>query len=390
MSHIFPSLCIITRRILSVILLLTILLSCNKNDIEYIPVDKYEIISIMQQTQTAMKAPGWMVSIETPSVVHEYSGGYADPAQEIAMQTDDLIRIGSITKTFTATLALILCDEGLLSLNDILEDHYPEFPESDKITIRHLLEHTSGITTWDENEEIRMQIYEGTGDWTIDKLIEWAWDQQLLSEPGEAFHYSNIGYFLLGKIMESVSQESIQDLLQEKICIPLGFKQTFMPAYPHPDGDVIHGFDESGGTVEDMSGTSQANSINFELAWTAGGIMTTLEELTVWARALATGFLLSDSLHLAQLPVLKPPTQTVPYWSGYGMGMSQTDVWMGHTGAICGFVCNMQYYPDEDVSIITFFNKFSVFDPEANTADLKAEGENFMTLARFMCPETLQ
>ncbi|MEE4256560.1 MAG: hypothetical protein V2I47_05960, partial [Bacteroidales bacterium] len=74
---------------------------------------------------------------------------------------------------------------------------------------------------------------------------------------------------------------------------------------------------------------------------------------------------------------------------GYGMGISQTDAWMGHTGAICGFYCNMQYYLDEDASIITFFNKFSAFDTIANAADLSAAGQNFIELARFMCPETL-
>jgi D-alanyl-D-alanine carboxypeptidase len=375
------------------IIILFIILSCTfckDTDTDLIPAQKAGIISIMQATKAAMKSPGWIAGIRTPSLAHEYSGGKANSDGDVDMQTTDLIRIGSITKTFTATLVLILCDEGKLSLNEKLSDYYPAFPGAGMITIRHLLSHTSGIPTWDEDEEIRMQIYNGTGNWTIDKLIDWATQQSLLSEPGEGFHYSNIGYFLLGKIMESKTLKSIDELLQEKICQPLGFTHTFMPVSPYPAGDVIHGYDESGGTVEDMSGTTQADAINFELAWTAGGMLTNMDELSQWAKILAGGQLLSDSMHMAQMPVLHPPTPEVPYYTGYGMGVSRTDAWIGHTGAICGFVCNMQYYPEGDVSIITFFNKFSAFDVDANAADLKATGENFRALATYLCPNTLQ
>jgi D-alanyl-D-alanine carboxypeptidase len=379
-----------TGRFLIILFIFFSFTSCKDTDTDLIPTDRSRIIAIMQGTRAAMKAPGWIVGIRAPAGVHEYSGGKACRDGDVRMETTDLIRIGSITKTFTATLVLILCDEGVLNLDEKLSNYYPAFPGAGMITIRHLLSHTSGIPTWDEDEEIRMQIYNGTGNWTIDKLIDWAAQQSLLSEPGEGFHYSNIGYFLLGKIMEAKTLKSIDELLQEKICQPLGFTHTFMPGSPDPAGDVIHGYDESGGSVEDMSGTPQADAINFELAWTAGGMMTNIDELSQWARALAGGQLLSDSMYMAQMPVLHPPTPEVPYYTGYGMGVSQTDVWIGHTGAICGFVCYMQYYPEGDVSIITFFNKFSAFDIEANAADLKATGENFKTLATYMCPNTLQ
>ena len=336
-----------------------------------------------------MEAPGWLVSIKTPEAIYEYAEGKADLGADIDMSTTNLIRIGSITKTFTATLTLILCDEGVLRLNNRLDEYYPEFPGADKIEIRHLLTHTSGIPSWDEDEDIRMQIYNGSSAWNIDKLIEWASEQPLHSEPGEEMHYSNIGYFLLGKILEQSSGLSVGELIQEKICIPLGLTQTMMPLTPYPSADVIHGYDESSGEVLDMTGTPQAEAINFELAWTAGGMLSTLDELSTWSRALVNGTLLSDSLHQQQMPILNPPTQSVPYWTGYGMGISQADAWIGHTGAICGFICYMQYYPEKDVSIVTFFNKFSAFDIDANTEDMANAGANFMRLAKYMCPETL-
>ena len=364
--------------------------SCKDDSTEPVKNDQDMIISMMNNTQAEIQAPGWIAGVKTPSSTYELSGGKSNLDAGSDMVTTDLIRVGSITKTFTATLVLILCDESTLSLNEKLEDYYPDFPNADKVTIRQLLMHRSGIVSWDEDDEIRMQIFNGTGDWTIDKLIDWAAQQDFHFEPGTAFHYSNVGYFLLGKIIEQASGSTVADLIEEKICLSLSLNNTFMAEIPHPGGETVHGYDGSSGSVVDMTGTPQADAINFELAWTAGGILSTLEDLTTWCKALSNGVLLSDSLHQQQLPVLAPPSQQVPYWSGYGMGISQTDVWLGHTGAVCGYVCNMSYYPEKDVAIITFFNKFSAFDIDANTADITAVGGNFMKLAKYFCPETLQ
>ncbi|MEE4256308.1 MAG: serine hydrolase domain-containing protein, partial [Bacteroidales bacterium] len=327
--------------------------ACKKPEDNTGPDEKDTVISIMENTRQLMKAPGWMVDIRMPGKTMTFAGGLAEEDEGIPMDTEYPVRIGSITKTFTATLVLILCDEGKLQLNNNLSEYYPEFPQADEITIKHLLKHTSGIVSWDEDDEIRTQVYNGTGDWTIDKLIAWAAQQELLSEPGEAFHYSNIGYFLLGKICETETGQQVSALMTEKIFYPSGLFRTYMPDEPHPALETIHGYDESGGMVADMTGTPQADAINFELAWTAGGIMSTMEDLRNWSRTLSRGTLLSDSLHEQQMPELHPPTTQVPFWTGYGMGISQTDAWMGHTGAICGFYCNMQYYLDEDASIIT-------------------------------------
>lgn len=376
-------------KFLILISVLFILVSCNDKNDDPIVEDKEVIISYMKSTQDIMQAPGWIVGIKAPARIHEYAGGKANLDGDLNMISSDLLRIGSISKTFTSTMVLILCDEGVISLDETLDNYYTAFPNSGEITIGHLLKHTSGLVTWDENEEIRMQIFNGTGNWTIDKLIEWSMTQLPHSDPGSEFHYSNIGYFLLGKIMEEASGYSVAQLLQAKICLPLMLYNTFMPDRPDPQGETIHGYDGSFGSLEDMTGTPQADAINYELAWTAGGIISSLDDLSVWCRALASGELLSDSMHILQMPVLNPPTSQLPYWSGYGMGISQTDAWMGHTGAICGYICNMQYNPDDDVSIITFYNKFSAFDVTVNASDLAATSQNFVKLARYMCPETL-
>ncbi len=381
----------LTVSLLSITILIFININfsaCSKkknNDIE-----KEKVISIMQETQSKMQAPGWMASVKTPTDHYEISGGKANLSTNSEMMTTDLLRIGSITKSFTATLILILCDEGAIKLDNKLDNYYPEFPNSDKFTVRQLLMHTSGIVSWDENDSIRNEIYNGNSNWTIDKLIGWASQQEFHFEPGTGFHYSNIGYFLLGKIIEQSSGSTVDLLMEEKICAPLNLKHTFMPVSPHPSGETIHGYDGSSGNVEDMTGTPQADAINFELAWTAGAMLSTLEDLSVWIRAISNGDLLSDSLHYEQMPILMPPTEQLPYWSGYGMGINQTGVWLSHNGAISGYICNMTYYPEEDASIVTFFNKFSAFDVDENTTDLNAFANNTLEIIKYLYPETLQ
>lgn len=374
-----------------VILIITLLFlefsSCKKEKNQ----DKSALVeSLMINTQSVLKSPGWMAAIYSPNEEIVLVGGLADISSGLEMSSDQQIRIGSITKTFVATLTLILVDEGILTLSDKLYNYYPEFPQSDQITISHLLKHTSGIVTWDENDSIRNSIYDGTGNWTIDKLIHWASDQPLHSDPGSEFHYSNIGYFLLGKIIEMETGTTVVEAIYSKISTPLGLSNTFMAEVPHPSVENIHGYDESSGKVEDIYNFQPSDEINFYLAWTAGGMFSTLDDLNIWAISLATGSLLSDSLHKHQMPVLNPPTSSLPYPSGYGMGVSQTDVWIGHAGAISGFICNMNHYPEKDITAISFFNKFSAFSLEQNTSDLQLVSANYIDLLRIAAPESLQ
>lgn len=372
------------------ILLLLSLSNCKKHDTVKIEKPQTDLLSIMESTQKEIGAPGYWVGIYTPSETIVLADGLANIEGNIKARTDDLLRIGSVTKTFVATLTLILCDEGKFQLNDKLNQFYPEFPQSDQISIRQLLMHTSGLTTWDENDSIRNLIYEGESQISIDDLIDWGSKQELLSPPGSHYHYSNIGYFLLGKIIEQANQTTVSEAIEEKIAIPLGLKNTFMAEVPHPEGETIHAYDESSGQILDMTGTSQADAINFELAWTAGGMFSTLDDLHIWSAALANGDLISGSLHEQQLPLMHPPNEHQPFAEGYGMGLSQTDVWLGHNGAICGYITNMSYYPAEETSVITFFNKFSAFNEEQNYKDFMAVYRNYIDLRRLVCPETLQ
>lgn len=348
-----------------------------------------QLNSTLDATISQAQSPGALTGIWSPDGTWVVSKGYADLESQLPMETSDIFRIGSVTKTFTSTLVLQLVDDGMLSLDDTLDMYMQEFPNSDSITIRQLLTHTSGIPEWAEDDELRQEVLENPDQgWTVDKMIEIVGEQPLLFEPGADYSYSNVGYFLLGKVIENASGKSVDENIQERIAVPLGLQNTFMPDGPTFDGDVIHGYEEIDGEVTDTTGTDAARVVNYDLAYTAGGMVSTLEDLHIWSKALATGELISEELHREQLPQELQEAPGVPVKSGYGMGVSQNDVWIGHSGAVAGYEVNMAYYPEKDTSIVTFFNKFTSLEPEANAADLASYSDYFFELSKLLYPET--
>jgi D-alanyl-D-alanine carboxypeptidase len=336
-------------------------------------------------------APGAIAGVWTPEGDWVVAKGEANIETGEPMNTSDRFRIGSITKTFVATVVLTLVDDGLMSLDDKLSEYYPDFPKADEITVRMLLNHTSGIFSWDEDETVFEEIYEDPGaGWTIEGMIELALEHPFYFEPGAGQHYSNINYFLLGMIIEEVSGQTLQKAIEERIAEPLGLENTFLPDSPDYEGESVHGYDEVDGELVDVNGSEIEEVISFDLAWAAGGMVTTLDDLKVWAKALATGELLSEEMHKEQMTFVDTTPESSPIKTGYGLGVSESDVWVGHSGAVVGHMCNMGYYPEMDATIITYFNKLSTSTLEANEADLQAYVKCFIDMSQTLYPDTYE
>jgi D-alanyl-D-alanine carboxypeptidase len=387
---------VLTVSFLSVLLLLACAVlagaSCKQKDSgRQAPALSQETVNKLESaTDSAMKetgAPGCIAGVWTPQGSWTTAKGMADTAGGVPMKAGDLMRIGSVTKSFTATTVLILCDEGKLGLEDRLSKFMPSFPRADQVTMRQLLSHTSGIPSWDEDESIRLEVQAGTGGWTVERLVEWAAGRPFSFEPGTAYQYNNLNYNLLGMIIEQVTGKPAGQVIEEKIADPLGLEHTFMPAAAQAPGETVHGYDGAAGAVQDVTGRPSTGILNYELAGTAGGMISTLEDLHVWARALATGQLLSEKMRLEQQP--KPdPAAGAPFTAGYGLGLSLMDVWLGHAGAVSGYSTYMFYYPEQDAVIVTFFNKLSAFDEKANAAEQWAYGKNFVKMSKALYPDT--
>lgn len=348
-----------------------------------------ELGAAVDEALSASGAPGAVVGVWTPQGDWVVARGEANIATGEPMRTSDILRIGSITKTFVATVVLTMVDDGLLSLDDKLSEYYADFPKADEITVRMLLNHTSGIFSWDEDEDIFAELYEDPeAGWSIEGMIRFSAEHPFYFEPGTGQHYSNINYFLLGMIVEEAGGRTLQREIEERVTAPLGLENTFLPDSPYYKGETIHGYDEVDGELVDVNGSEIEKVISFDLAWAAGGMVTTLDDLKVWAKALATGELLSDAMHEEQMDMVDTTPEGSPVESAYGLGVGLSDVWVGHSGAVVGSMCNMGYYPEQDATVITYFNKLSTSTLEANEADLADYVECFMAISKTLYPET--
>lgn len=252
-----------------------------------------------------------------------------------APMTDDMhMRIGSITKTMTATVALQLVDQGSLDLQDTLATLLPErdaIPYADRITIRNLLGMTSGVFDMLDDDTVFSRIMDDPGRiWTPGELVDIAASHEPSFAPGDDIAYSNTNYVLLGMIIEQITGQPAAETLDQFIFEPLGMHNTSLPADPALPTPFAHGYavDPSGNTEELIDWTG----LNPTVAWTAGGVVSTAADLHVWIRALLDGSLISAPLQTERLTF----AQIRPGY-GYGLGVANYDGMIGHEGSILGY-----------------------------------------------------
>jgi CubicO group peptidase (beta-lactamase class C family) len=237
-----------------------------------------------------------------------------------------VFRLGSITKQFTAVAILQLYDKQMLQLNDFVEKYFPGTLNGNKITIKNLLTHTSGIME--------------------------SPDAELAFTPGAQISYSNSGYNLLGKIIEKVSGMSYEKYLQENIFQPLGMANT---GYEHPDIKVKNC--ASGYKINDNGSYADIGESDVSGAYSAGALYSTAEDMYRWDQALYTEKLVkASSLNQAFSQANLNDGSTAKY--GFGWMVSQ---WrglkeVGHGGDVSGFNSFIARFPDEQFTVIVLSN----------------------------------
>lgn len=205
------------------------------------------------------------------------------------LEPDDVFRIASITKTFTAVMVLQLVDEGALGLDDPVAEHVPDAPLTDGVTVRQLLDHSSGIPDVTALPGFATTILTDPGrTWTPEETLGLLSGLEREFEPGTEHAYSNTNFVIAGRIVEEVSGRSVAENLRTRITEPLGLAETaFGPDGPEP----VTGFSPV------LAPDGHTESVSFHaletVAWTAGGLVSTAEDLTVFFRALSAGELLS-------------------------------------------------------------------------------------------------
>jgi D-alanyl-D-alanine carboxypeptidase len=318
--------------------------------------------TVLDEAPIGQKLPGVIATVITPEGRWTGAAGTVSVGSDKAPAATDYTRIGSLTKTMTATILLQLVGEGLLSLDDPISMYVPDSPNG-SATLRQLADMTSGIPSYSTDKDWQAAYF---GDpstvFTSQDLLNYAKTLPLDGAPGEVWVYSNTNYILLGMVIQQVLSQSIADVFSERIFEPLGMTNTV-----YPNGSPV--MDEprlSGVTVQGQpTGTvAYATDWNPSFGNTAGEVISTLDDLTLWAHALFTGegVLTPELQQLRRDSILSsPPPNTAD--AGYGIGWGQRpDGWWGHSGTIPGYTTSVFHSYDEDATIVVVTSSDIAFD----------------------------
>jgi len=287
--------------------------------------------------------------------------GYADLGRRVLLTSSTLLDAGSITKTFMAALTLSLVDEHVIGLDDPLSRWIPGLAYAPGVTIRQMLDHTSGI----DDAFNHQKLLDALGNhprtaWTASRVLGYV--GKPMFPAGTKWAYSNSNYILLGMVIERATGRSVAALLRERFFGPLGLRHTFLQTEEPMSGAAAHGYDFTGRgwAVEDLSdGTRYLPFTSLATALgTAGAIVTTSDDLARWAEALYGGRVLSAGSLAAMLDFTRTKPLK-PRWP-YGLGVQRLafhgHVSVGHSGLLSGFRASMRTFPAEGVTITVMTN----------------------------------
>ncbi len=289
---------------------------------------------------------GTVLVAENGEIIYSGAFGYAHRDHEVPNKLNTRFNIGSIGKTFTATLIMQLVQEGKINLSDSLSKYLPDFPhyQKDKIQIKHLLNHSSGLANYMAHEKYDKQWHELR---KIDDALLLIYDQNLLFEPGTKFRYSNSGMVVLGAIIEKVTGMQYKDYLKQRILDPLGMKDSgiFYPEDVVPNRAI--GYDN-------ISSDQYRSEVLREMpAFSDGGLRSTVTDMLKFDQALYGEELLTEEYkEIMWTPV--GPHETYAYgWSVFPFHGTKI---IYHNGGLPGFNSEFRRYPEKGYTIIVLSN----------------------------------
>jgi len=295
------------------------------------------------QAYVPSKFMGTVLVAQDGKVLLDKGYGFANLEWEVPNTPTTKFRLGSITKQFTAASILLLEERGKLKIEDPVKKYMPDAPAAwDKITIFHVLTHTSGIpsfTSFPDYESRETQAM------TPEKLVEWFRDKPLEFEPGTKWNYSNSGYVLLGYLIEKISGQSYSDFVQQNIFTPLGMKDS---GYDSSSTVIAH---RAAGYTQGKSGPVNAGFVHMSIPFSAGALYSTTEDLLRWEQGLFGGKVLkAESLAKMTTPFKQD------YAFGLGVSTNNGHKMIAHDGGIQGFNTSLAYYPDDKLVVAVLAN----------------------------------
>ena len=313
------------------------------------PPDKAHAIDLLLQEYLQYgQFNGSVLVAEKGTVILKRGYGFANFEWEIPNTADTKFRLASITKQFTALLIMQQVERGRLGLDDPIMKYLPDYPkpQGEKVTVRHLLTHTSGVLNYTDNQSRQA----ARASLSLDSLIAVFSTRPLEFPSGSKFRYSNSGYVLLGAILEKVTGETYERLIQREIFQPLGMENS---GYDHA-GPIMK---KRAAGYERRPSLRNTDFLDMSRPYAAGALYSTVEDLYLWDRALYTTRLLSEKSKTAYF---------TPFLNNYAFGWAVMKLPIGtssdsalvftHAGGINGFNTLIVRVPAEQHLIVLLNN----------------------------------
>ncbi len=358
------------KNLFNFFLVITLFSSCSSTSPD---INVKKIDELISELVTDNRTAGITYAINVnDSISMTKSYGLSNVESKTKINENDEFRIASITKPFTATAIMQLVEKNKLSLDETIDQFFPNLPNSNKITIYQLLSHTSGIPNWWEGEMPKDEPKNFPMCKNPHLFIERMKNISLF-EPGTFHYYSNTGYVLLGEIIEMVSETSYSDYIKQNILIPSGMHHTEMEDVEKVSKNWVTGY-----AYNTESENPYTKPQFYHMPFSAGGLRSTSTDLMIFLKALNNGKLVSEKslekmtnyaiLNNGQ-PVyenLFSPNGNTPDFPnnmkkfGYGLGFQiiqnfGTKV-ISHGGDIAGFNSVLMYIPKSNTSLVILSN----------------------------------
>ena len=292
--------------------------------------------------------------------------GYSDRDARTPMKPNDRMLAGSVGKTFAAATALQLIKEGKIGLDDKIEKYlggeqwFSRLPNAKDITVRQLMNHTSGLVRYEFKEQFTKDLTANPEKvWKPAELVAYLLDEKPPFEAGKGWDYSDTNYIVLGMIIEKVTGKKFYDEATRRLLKPLKLSDTIPQDGPRLKG-VVQGYagpnNPFGGTDEMI--VNGKFVINPQFEWTGGGYASTTQDLARWVKIIYEGKAFSPDL-LPQVvdgvaaPMLGRETR-------YGLGAiirkTQVGTSYGHSGFFPGYMTDMAYFPEQKIAVAVQVN----------------------------------
>jgi len=307
-----------------------------------------KIDSLLSGVFEDRNGPGGVFLVtKSGKTIYEKSFGKANLELNVDLNTENVFQIGSMTKQFTAIAVLMLEEQGKLKVGDPVSKYIPDYPSGDKITLHHLLTHTSGIKDFTKMKSLRDIAQK---EMTPQMMVDFFKNEAVDFAPGEKFEYNNSGYALLGYIIELTSQQTYEDFIGKNIFNKIGMANSYYAS----DRKVIYKRAYGYQKKDDYVNKTQ---ISFSVPFASGALMSTAGDMLKWQNALSQNLLLSAKTAKKAFTRYKL-NNGQEFGYGYGWHLTEENgiALRKHGGSVFGFKSMGVYIPEQDIYVIGLTN----------------------------------